>query len=473
MVGALVVQTGARPPGSADLRPAVAEVDVVVAGGGTAGLNAAAQLARRGLSVVLVERRPVGTGGARWRNGVLSWQFARAGVSRPLPVERVEGATTHLFDPDGDRAVKISDSPVIDADMRVLNQRLVEDCVAAGVEIVDRVTEVAPLTADGRVRGVRVVRDHGGAPTRLDSALVVDAAGRHAPIAASSGLLAAGRGLRPDELCSAAQYTHEVADPHGAATFLERHGARSGDTVTRLGAHGGFSALSVSVDADLSRVSILTGTLATGQWGTGRDLLEGFLAGAGWVGGAEFGGEGLIPLRRPRDRCTAPGLALVGDAACQVFPAHGSGIGVGLMAGTLLAESVAGAADPGDEQALWGYQVAFQREVGATLAAFDVMRRFNSTIGTDGVRALFRSGLFTERVARSGLDQRWEVPPPAESVRSLRVMAAEPAVGVPMARALASAAAVRSWYRRFPRRPDPRRLRPWASVAAALSGAPD
>ncbi|HLU43307.1 MAG TPA: FAD-dependent oxidoreductase, partial [Microthrixaceae bacterium] len=52
--------------------------DVVVVGAGTAGANAALQLARRGRSVLLVERRAAHLGGAQWHNGVLDRQFRSA-----------------------------------------------------------------------------------------------------------------------------------------------------------------------------------------------------------------------------------------------------------------------------------------------------------------------------------------------------------------------------------------------------------
>ena len=74
----------------------------------------------------------------------------------------------------------------------------------------------------------------------------------------------------------------------------------------------------------------------------------------------------------------------MGDAACQVFPAHGSGIGMGLIAGRMLADAVADAVDPGDEQVLWGYQAAFQHEFGGLLAAFDAFRRMSTVLGGDG-----------------------------------------------------------------------------------------
>jgi glycine/D-amino acid oxidase-like deaminating enzyme len=57
--------------------------DAVVLGGGTSGVNAALQLARIGLDVALLEQRRMGAGGARWLNGVLAWQFERAGLAVP------------------------------------------------------------------------------------------------------------------------------------------------------------------------------------------------------------------------------------------------------------------------------------------------------------------------------------------------------------------------------------------------------
>src|SRR5262249_61795813 len=61
----------ARPPLSGAVR-----VDVAVVGGGFAGLHTARLLAKRGLSVVLVERRRIGWGASGRNGGFVGAGFA-------------------------------------------------------------------------------------------------------------------------------------------------------------------------------------------------------------------------------------------------------------------------------------------------------------------------------------------------------------------------------------------------------------
>ncbi|HTN99403.1 MAG TPA: FAD-dependent oxidoreductase, partial [Microthrixaceae bacterium] len=83
--------------------------DVVVVGAGTAGANVAYQLADRGLSVALVERRPLASAGAQWHNGVLDWQFERAGLQPAAPPERSpEVPRFHMFGPRGNYAFTLA-----------------------------------------------------------------------------------------------------------------------------------------------------------------------------------------------------------------------------------------------------------------------------------------------------------------------------------------------------------------------------
>ena len=214
------------------------------------------------------------------------------------------------------------------------------------------------------------------------------------------------------------------------------------------------------------------------------------------------GGSGLIPLRRPYSRFTAPGLALIGDSACQVFPAHGSGIGLGLIAGRMLADAVTGTGDSGnrptgsggngkesreehtknssalaktsdlgDENVLWKYQLQFQHEFGGLLAAFDAFRRMSTSLGGGGVGRMVGAGLLTESMTRGGLDQKWQTPPPSGVPLMAAKLASVPAVAVKMLPMLARGQLLRSVGTSHPTTPNEELLSKWDNKVERLLGA--
>lgn len=436
---------------------------MVVVGAGSAGANVAGQLARRGRSVLLLERRPLERAGADWSNGVVRWQLELAGVAMPSAAERTDedGQTVHLRTPDDEPGVVIDENPLAGVDMGRFTDRLRADARAAGVEVVDRVGAVQVVERDARVVAVETTGE-GDRRLRAEAALFVDASGLRGALREQSSVLRPWcPPLRPDERCSASDALFTVRDVDAARRQYEAWGAAPGDAVNVLGAAGGFSTRAITLSPDARQVRVLVGCLADRRFPGAARMLAAVRAAHAWIGEPLHSGAGIIPLRRPFSRFTAPGLALVGDAASQVFPAHGSGVGVGLIAGSTLAEVVDGAADPGAEEVTWRYQAEFQRRIGADLAFYDGFRRHTSRMGTDGVRTLLRAGLLNASLARDGLAQRRGTPSPGDLVQLAGGLVRAPRAALGLAAAVARSTAAAELARRYPPSPDLDALRSW------------
>ncbi|MEJ2272497.1 MAG: hypothetical protein P8X91_08495 [Candidatus Bathyarchaeota archaeon] len=88
------------------------------------------------------------------------------------------------------------------------------------------------------------------------------------------------------------------------------------------------------------------------------------------------GGGGLVPTRRPISPMVGNGIVIIGDAACQVNPIHGGGIGSSMMGGVKAAEVIDEALDKGDVslETLWPYTGIFMELYGAKQAGLDIFR---------------------------------------------------------------------------------------------------
>ncbi|MFH1530382.1 MAG: FAD-dependent oxidoreductase [Pseudomonadota bacterium] len=449
--------------------------DVVVVGAGTAGAAAAAFLAESGHRVAIVERRPFDEGGARWINAVPGWMFDRAGVAQPEGEERHGIFGTASFRSPLDRAtLDIDGVPAWDVDMRALGDRLRRRATDAGVKVFERATLTGVEHRDDRPRAIEIdlaLPKGPGRSLRLTASLFVDATGLTGALRTRvHSLQRACPPVAPRDICTAASGFHRIRDRDAAWRFLDRHRLEPGRTVSWMSPEGGFSSIIISIDEAVANVSFVVGTIADGRHLTGPELMRRSVQSYPWVGERRFGGEGLIPLRRPYDRLAAAGVALVGDAGCQVFPVHGSGIGNGMIAARLLADATAGAADPGASSVLWGYQAAYQRERGAHCAPFDVFRRHAQTWTPEHVEGLLDAEALSEALWSEGILQRLAVPDREAALRGARALVRRPMIVGGVAPQVARMYAVSALYRSYPREPNLRRLKAWSQAAGALFG---
>lgn len=410
-------------------------VDLVVVGAGTAGAATAAFAAARGLRVLCVDRRPLDGAGARWVNGVTRTALAEAGLDEvptlgpPPPF--------HLIAPH--QRVVVPHHDVVDVDMRALVARLHERARAAG----------AILVGDVAVRG----RD--GSMLRTEAGDV-----RARWLVDASGLVGVGlleqSPVGAEHLCAAAQAVFEVRDRAGAEAYFAAVGVPPREVCAHVGVAGGYSVQNVRLHDHGDTVGVLTGSIPALGVRSGKAVLNDFVRAQPWIGARIYGGSGAIPIRRPRDRLTDGTVALVGDAGCQVFPAHGSGIDAGILAGKLLADTL------GAGGTLFDYEAAWQRRWGGLFATYDAVRRWNQTLDADALDEVIELGLFDVEMARAGLDQQL----PRVNALRLRSKARTLAANRSWARSLADlaarAVAVQALYAQYPRNPVARAA--WASA---------
>lgn len=440
-------------------------VDVVIVGAGIAGAAAAAMLAEGGRQVVLLDRRDFDQAGARWVNGVPAWAFVVSGVAPPRPPERrVEGETYVLAGPSARPRLRVTVPDVWSVDMRLLGERMRRWALAVGVQPWPRTTLLA--LAPGREGGWRLETTAGTVSCRL----LVDA----------SGLRAVARRLvwplAPEvaigDVCTAAQAVYGIADAAGAERFAAEAGIHPGEVLGISGLAGGYSVLNVALDGHAGEVALLTGTIPATGATSGLALMERFVQAQPWIGPRQFGGAGAIPIRRPLTRLVAPGFALLGDAACQVFPAHGSGIAMGLCAARLLAEAVLAvpAGQMGSLESLWVYAATFHRRYGGILAGYDLVRRTVQELDALGSERLLASGLLTPESVTAGLRQHWPAMAPHRLASVPAGLARAPREAWQLAKALSRMPFVRQAAAQYPLTPDDEALARYERRLAGLMG---
>ena len=110
------------------------------------------------------------------------------------------------------------------------------------------------------------------------------------------------------------------------------------------------------------------------------------------------GGGGHVPTRRPLSSMVGNGVLIVGDAACQVNPIHGGGIGSSMMGGAKAGEVIIEALETGDvsREGMWSYTGKFMEVYGAKQAGLDVFRMLLQRITNEEMNYGMKHSLITE-----------------------------------------------------------------------------
>ena len=380
------------------------KVDVLVAGGGMAGMTMGLALAKGGLSVAVVERQPPSTmrdatfdgrtsaiayGSANVFEGVGVWPRL---VDRAQPIQDVRVADGTLMDGPSSLFLHYDHSEIGDHPLGyIVENRDIRDALLAEADVAPTFELIAPAAV------AEVARESGSATVHLtdgrsvSARLVIGADGRNSPLRESAGI----RVTKFDYPQTAIVCTVAHARPH------------NGVAVELFLPSGPFAMLP------------MTGQRSNVVWTEQKDLAQQMFAldddafldelqrrFGDWLGDIEIEGPRFgFPLGLMHaDRYTDRRLALIGDAAHVIHPIAGQGFNMGLRDVAALAESVVDA-----------HRLGLDIGGGPVLARYERWRRFDNVLmatAMDGLNRLFSNDIGPLRLVRDlGLAAVNRLPP--------------------------------------------------------------
>ena len=346
--------------------------DVIVVGAGTGGCLAAKTVAEAGLKVCMIDRKnEQDIGDKVCGDAIGKHHFDNIGIAHPSGAEldqKIEGLK--VYSPDRETVVNVKGEGIHGylVNRQLFGQRLVKDAKDAGATLIDATVVTEPVMKDGYVVGVLAKDLKTGNKLSLSAKIVVDASGHSAVLRKK---LPPELGIETEiknedvEICY--REIREVKEPIADLGFCKIY-------LDLQRVPGGYYWI---FPKSSTTVNVGLGVVMTEGFPNPKDLYNELILSMPLFKGSRAltGGGGLVPTRRPISPMVGNGV-IIGDAACQVNPIHGGGIGSSMMGGVKAAEFIIKALENGDvsREALWPYTGVFMELYGAKQAGLDIFR---------------------------------------------------------------------------------------------------
>ena len=369
--------------------------DVIVVGAGTGGCLAAKTLAKAGRKVCLIDRKSKNDIGDKvCGDAIGKHHFENIGLAPPSGAEldqTIDGIK--VYSPDMETEVNVQGEGVHGylIDRLLFGQRLLKEAIDAGAILFDSTIVINPIVENNYVVGVLVKDPKTGKESKLNSSIVIDASGHSAVLRKT---LPPEFGIEKEvkdedvEICyrEIRELKKPVSEPGFCKIYLD---------LQRIpgGYYWIFPKSSTTVNVGL-------GVAMKKGFPNPKDLFNEVILSMPIFedSHALTGGGGLVPTRRPISPMVSNGIIIIGDAACQVNPIHGGGIGSSMMGGVKAAEVIDEALTKGDvsKEALWPYTGIFMELYGAKQAGLDIFRMLLQRLTNKEMNYGMRQRLITD-----------------------------------------------------------------------------
>jgi digeranylgeranylglycerophospholipid reductase len=369
--------------------------DVVVVGAGSGGCLTAKTIAEAGFEVYLMDRKKEQSIGDKvCGDAIGKHHFDALGLEYPAGEElerRILGIK--VYSPDMKTSVDVKGEGLhgFIVNRRLFGQRLLSRAIEAGATFQESIQVTEPIVENHFVTGVLARNTETGNNISVLGQVVVDASGFSAVLRKK---LPSEIGVDSDSrkedvvICyrEIREAKKQIADPNYCEIYLNQKFSPGG--YSWIFPEGG------------TKINVGLGVSMSQGFPNPRNQLYGNVLPMPIFKDSKVlsGGGGHVPTRRPIDSMVGNGILVVGDAACQVNPIHGGGMGPSMMGGTIAGETIINALETGNvgRGNMWSYNVKYMQSYGAKQAGLDVFRLLLQRLSDEDMNYGMKYRLITE-----------------------------------------------------------------------------
>jgi flavin-dependent dehydrogenase len=269
-------------------------------------------------------------------------------------------------------------------------QRLLKDAVDAGAVLWDSTQALEPIVENGYVKGIKAKNSKIGNSV-LSAKVTVEASGFPAILRKKlPGSLGIDAEVENKDVEACYREIRELEQPLEDPELCQIY-------ITQEITPGGYYWIFPKKG---NRVNVGLGVAMTKVFPNPKNVLYKHILSKPIFKGSKIveGGAWCVPTRRPLDDMVGNGIIIVGDAACQVNPIHGGGIGPSMKGGTIAGNTIINAIEKNNwsRDGLWNYNVNYMEVYGLKQAGLDIFRKLLQASDDDELNYGMAYKLITE-----------------------------------------------------------------------------